>query len=76
MIAEKEMAAAGTATRKSKLRSAPYQKGKPLSSLKFHIGELLLFGDKQQMNFWKRFELKMRRYADMQVSGRHYEQRT
>ena len=68
-----KMAAAGTATRKSKLRFDPYQTDKPRSSLKFQIGELLLFGDSQQRNFWERFESRLRLYADLQKFRGHYE---
>lgn len=66
----KEMAAVLPAARKSKLQFESYQKGKSLSSLKFQIGELLLFGDKQQMNFWKRFELKLRQYLELNYLGK------
>jgi len=41
---------------KKKRHNRGYQKATPRSSLKLGIGELLLFGNKQQEEFWPLFE--------------------
>ena len=56
----------------TEFQNLQYSKPAMKSSLKIHIGELLLFGDRKQGNFWKRFESKLRRYADLQIFGGHY----
>lgn len=45
-----------------KLQNRAYPKPAPLSSLKVFIGELLLFGNKQQKEFWPFFEVLLAQY--------------
>ena len=65
-------AAVAAAARKNGQRSKPYPKADSLSraNLKLRLGELLLFGDKQQMNFWRQFESKLRRFCELKLHGR------
>jgi len=62
------------AASKTTLHKVSYTNATTLSrNLKDQIGELLLFGDKQQMNFWMRFESQLRQYADLRIVGGDYE---
>ncbi|MCP4614103.1 MAG: hypothetical protein GY845_35900 [Planctomycetes bacterium] len=62
------------AASKTTLHKVSYTNATTLSrNLKDQIGELLLFGDKQQRIFWKRFESQLRLYADLRVSWGDYE---
>lgn len=62
-------AAGLTAAKKNKLRYEAYRKGKPLSTLKMQIGEFLLFGNKQQKEFWWLFDSKLRQFYDLKLYG-------
>jgi hypothetical protein len=73
MKTKKARAAALTTTPESELQFEHYQKGKPMSSLQTQIGELLLFYDGRGERFWQVFEVKLRQYFDLRMSGDSYE---
>ena len=62
-------AAGLTAAKKNKLRYKAYRKPAQLSSLKTLIGELLIFGNKERKKTWWLFDLKLRQYVDLRISG-------
>jgi hypothetical protein len=39
------------------------------SIAKLQIGEILIFGNKQRKEFWWLFELELRAYVDLKISG-------
>jgi len=48
-----------------------YLKATPASRMKLGIGELLLFEDSKQRNFWARFEKSLRQYITVKQIGRY-----
>ena len=55
----------------NELHCEAYRKSAQLSMLKLHIGEVLLFGDKQQRPFWPLLDVMLRQYFTLkQIEGK------
>lgn len=60
------------AASKTESHKETYPKDTSMSSLKLAIGELLLFGNRQQKEFWPLFEaLLVQSYANVPQTHRH-----
>jgi hypothetical protein len=70
---KKKKAAGLTAAQQNQLPLESYPKAGSESTLELLIGGLLLFGNAERRAFWPLFDVLLRQYIDLRISGGKHE---